>query len=253
MDIKVESSYWSISDVAGRPAMGRFEFDELGRGKIVLNRFYPFKNDVPNVVQKILAEEVEHALTFRNAPEFMKQTGKDVKTLRGYIADPREVAAKANLEKRFTGVVSKELEPLAIEARKYKSAEEFVKAVKDKDIIVGEQKGILRTTIYSARNNLAPKESKASFNLEHNAKVASTELNKIKFDIKSLKQFGTKDSDPVIKNLQSKLKDKTKEWQDLSAEYWKTKKREVYNKKYGERDYEAQLTDFYNQAVRGRK
>ena len=99
-----------------------------------------------------------------------------------------------------------------------------MKAVKDKDIIVGEQKGILRTTIYSARNNLAPKESKASFNLEHNAKVASTELNKIKFDIKSLKQFGTKDSDPVIKNLQSKLKDKTKEWQDLSAEYWKTKK-----------------------------
>jgi len=100
-NIPVEFTYSNRADVAGQPFLARVVADDsTGRVRIEINRKFPYKNDVPELLNDALAEEVEHALNFKGGRDMFVKAGQQNGTYSGYKADPREIAASANIKKR---------------------------------------------------------------------------------------------------------------------------------------------------------
>jgi hypothetical protein len=89
--------------------LAHVEFEAGGKNPtIVVNTKFPFRNDVPAEIQKALIEEVEHIKTILGNSKFMQNGALD-STSQGYsryIKDPREVAGKANAEKRISATLT---------------------------------------------------------------------------------------------------------------------------------------------------
>lgn len=131
-----------------------------------------------------------------------------------------------------------ETDVLKAEAKKFDTAEAFVKSVKDTDIIVGKQRGFVKTEVVSAREVLLPEETKKSIVFKQEA----LELDKRRTLLKDTLKLG-KDS-----KLEAEMESVTKEWESASKKHLEAKKSEKSFKDNKEKILEQKLTKIFNEA-----
>jgi len=106
--------------------------------ELIINTKWGLKNDVPWLLNKILAEEAEHMLTIKGNVDFMKKGGLSSKNLQSYLKDKREIAGKINAEKRTKSQLKQLWEQ---EVSKQTIPSKVAKSIESKTIEEGLTKG----------------------------------------------------------------------------------------------------------------